>query len=245
MQVPALERGPCSVSFGASNHHCSDVLDTRSAQGGGYGVQRGARGHHIVHQDHPLTFQLRRDVWFHHECVAQVVQTLRSIQAALRGSVMQAQQCMGVGFFWSQRMRDQRRLVEPPFAKPLPRQRNAEHFIGLSDSYLRRWGSVQQSRQGGSPTRIFLKLQGLDRLCPRVSVRHGSHTRIQIRGAKHAITAHFHWLRHLQCTAFAAIGRLGKPCHTRTAYPLRRPRMTHRALAGYVRNPAGCGAEET
>ena len=40
MRLPALERGPCSVSFGASNHHCSDVLDTRSAQGGGYGVQR-------------------------------------------------------------------------------------------------------------------------------------------------------------------------------------------------------------
>ena len=245
MRLPALERGPCSVSFGASNHHCSDVLDTRSAQGGGYGVQRGARGHHIVHQDHPLTFQLRRDVWFHHECVAQVVQTLRSIQAALRGSVMQAQQCMGVGFFWSQRMRDQRRLVEPPFAKPLPRQRNAEHFIGLSDSYLRRWGSVQQSRQGGSPTRIFLKLQSLDGLCPGVPIRHGSHTGIQIRGAKQAITAHFHWLGHLQCTAFAAIGRLCKPCHTRTAHPLRRPCMAHRALAGYVLQPVRYGAEET
>ena len=74
---------------------------------------------------------------------------------------------------------------------------------------------------------------------------HGSHTGIQIRGAKQAITAHFHWLGHLQCTAFAAIGRLCKPCHTRTAHPLRRPCMAHRALAGYVLQPVRYGAEET
>jgi hypothetical protein len=171
--------------LGARQHQCGEVAGAGCAHARRGMVQRGAAGHHVVHQHHPPAAHpaassgstakaSRRLCW-------------RSHATAWPGARCRAGAAApGIGLGRCQLAAQQQRLVETALPQPGLRQRHRQQQVGRLQRGLHPGGAAHQQRKGCGPSRPAPELELGDQPRPGIGVRHGRHAGIQHRRLAHA-----------------------------------------------------------
>ena len=193
MEHGGIVAGPCAaqpgLSFRAGEDHGRDVGGPGLAQGLRSGVERGAAGHHVVHQHHALAAQGGRAQRLHGEGTLHVAQALGTVEFGLRQRVPGAQQQRGVGGARGQLLCQKQGLVEATRGQPLAREWHWQHIAGLLQRRLHPRRAAHQGGERVRPARLAAKLELCYAVRPRPDVGHGSQAGVQRRGLDQAGSA--------------------------------------------------------